>query len=68
MHFEILYKNSDMMSQDKVQDYSFEIDNYNKLNVPKNIDEPFQNRDIVHLPDSEDLYRETHDSQGYPKW
>lgn len=64
----MLYKNNEIMSDDKVSDYSFEIDNYNKLIIPKNIEEPLGMRDFVRLPNQEDLYRETMDQDGNLKW
>jgi hypothetical protein len=64
LHFEMIYKNKEKSDEVQMNDYSFEIEHYNNLVVPKNMNEPIQNLNFVQLPNREDLYLESHSNCG----
>ena len=64
LHFEMIYNNLDQ-NQDRINDFSFEIDNMNHLIIPSNQDKLSKN--FVQLPSQNDLYKEISSSRDL-KW
>jgi hypothetical protein len=48
LHFEMIYKNQSKREDgNEINDFSFEMENYNNIEVPKNVNEPIKNLNFV---------------------